>query len=227
MLEKMGWKKGKGLGANEDGVQSHIGIDHRSGNEGLGWKEKDNSGDLLTDYEKVLAQLNAQHGGGSQSSQTSSCQDDGQHRTNKKPLKVRHRYSKIRRAKDVSSYSKEDMAKILAVKLEDLPIEGLKQEDCVGYPSGLFPIMSFQGAPVKQEEEDEIREPQMVIKQENEATVEIKQEKEHTKQRVNKKNKKRKLSETVQENPVPDVAVIQSSNDEKERKYSKRSKTCQ
>lgn len=35
LLEKMGWTKGKGLGANEDGMTEHIRVSHKNDSKGL------------------------------------------------------------------------------------------------------------------------------------------------------------------------------------------------
>ena len=159
MLEKMGWSKGKGLGAKEDGVTANIKLPQQLGQEGLGWTDKDNYVELATDYEKVLAQLNSKHRSNlnseAESSPSQSSQEDKE--TKPKVLKVRHRYSKVQRAKDVSRYSKEDMAKIFAVKVEDLTDSGhvmLREEgdDFVNSREYLNLQSSF-ALPLKQEDE--------------------------------------------------------------------------
>lgn len=35
MLERMGWKEGKGLGRNEDGLTEHVKVSYKSDNKGL------------------------------------------------------------------------------------------------------------------------------------------------------------------------------------------------
>ena len=120
MLEKMGWTKGKGLGLKEDGITAQLEPGRNSGTQGLGYKDKDNYADLASDYEKVLAQLNAKHGSsGTLTGSSSSVSSEGEsdHKT-KKPLKIRHRYGKIRK-KQVSTYSEEDFAKVFAVKVHE------------------------------------------------------------------------------------------------------------
>ena len=109
MLEKMGWKEGKGLGKNEDGSTAHIKVSYKIGSEGLGFAEKDNTADLAQEYEKVLSKLNSQ-AQPTTSSVTSS--DDHSH----KSKKVRHRYGKLLKGKvlDASSCSQKDLACIFS-----------------------------------------------------------------------------------------------------------------
>lgn len=120
MLEKMGWSKGKGLGANEDGMTEPIRQSGRIAQEGLGWEEKNNNPELNANYEQALAHLQKHHASASQSpvnSETETRESEPEP-TAKREIRVRHRYGKILRAKDTSSYSKEDMAKIFAVRMD-------------------------------------------------------------------------------------------------------------
>ncbi|KYB24768.1 PIN2/TERF1-interacting telomerase inhibitor 1-like Protein [Tribolium castaneum] len=39
MLEKMGWSKGKGLGAKENGIVEHVKIPYKNDSKGMGYKE--------------------------------------------------------------------------------------------------------------------------------------------------------------------------------------------
>jgi len=64
MLEKMGWKEGKGLGANEDGITEHIKIRKRPENQGIGVDTSNPSKNWLTTsvaYDSILANLNASY----------------------------------------------------------------------------------------------------------------------------------------------------------------------
>ncbi|KAI1289976.1 PIN2/TERF1-interacting telomerase inhibitor 1 [Halotydeus destructor] len=100
LLEKMGWTEGKGLGANEDGTTEHIKTKYKVDSKGLGYKEEDTLQPLCQEYESVLADLNVKH-----------AKTEVEAR---KPIKSKHRYSKIARAKDAKSYGKDALASIFA-----------------------------------------------------------------------------------------------------------------
>lgn len=121
MLEKMGWSQGKGLGVKEDGVREHVSLGFRTALQGLGWQEKDNNPQLNADYEQALANLHKRHTSASQPAVTvkteetaATCQP-----VVKRDIRIRHRYGKVLRAKDTSSYSRDDMAKIFAVSVRE------------------------------------------------------------------------------------------------------------
>ncbi len=61
LLEKMGWKDGKGLGANEDGMVDHIKVKVKSDNRGIGFDNKEYNNvwlDHQDDFDAVLKSLN-------------------------------------------------------------------------------------------------------------------------------------------------------------------------
>lgn len=65
MLEKMGWKEGKGLGAKEDGATEHVKVKKRLENQGLGTETTNPSRNWLSTsvaYESLLATLNHSYG---------------------------------------------------------------------------------------------------------------------------------------------------------------------
>ncbi len=65
LMEKMGWKDGKGLGANENGMVDHIRVKVRSDNRGLGFDNKDYNNvwlDHQDDFDAVLKSLNDANG---------------------------------------------------------------------------------------------------------------------------------------------------------------------
>jgi Pin2-interacting protein X1 len=65
MLEKMGWKEGKGLGANEDGTTEHIKVKKKIDNQGIGTETVTHNKNWLETsvaYESILASLNASYG---------------------------------------------------------------------------------------------------------------------------------------------------------------------
>ncbi|XP_029452012.1 PIN2/TERF1-interacting telomerase inhibitor 1 isoform X2 [Rhinatrema bivittatum] len=64
MLEKMGWSKGKGLGAQEQGSTEHIKVQVKNNNLGLGAtnNHEDNWIAHQDDFNQILAELNDCHG---------------------------------------------------------------------------------------------------------------------------------------------------------------------
>lgn len=65
MLEKMGWKQGKGLGAKEDGTTEHVKVKRRLDNQGVGTETVNPSRNWLSTsvaYESILATLNLSYG---------------------------------------------------------------------------------------------------------------------------------------------------------------------
>jgi len=122
----MGWAKGKGLGVREDGVSEAIRLPVKLNSEGIGYKDTDNTHELADEYEKVLASLNQKYRSNNSPASSSVCEekeeeeDSGKEsQSSQRPIRVRHRYTKIRTAKDVSSYSQEDLDIIFAVKKSD------------------------------------------------------------------------------------------------------------
>ncbi|KAH9496265.1 hypothetical protein Btru_012898 [Bulinus truncatus] len=61
LLEKMGWEKGKGLGAKEDGMKDHIKAAYKSDTRGLGCTPKDADAWIAhqDDFNELLKQLNS------------------------------------------------------------------------------------------------------------------------------------------------------------------------
>eukprot|EP00976_Prorocentrum_cordatum_P056924 1148529-Prorocentrum_minimum.AAC.4 len=66
MLQKLGWSEGKGLGANEDGIATHVRVKKRRENTGIGADVTENSKFNWTvntqAFDAVLAGLNSVHG---------------------------------------------------------------------------------------------------------------------------------------------------------------------
>ncbi|KFM72401.1 PIN2/TERF1-interacting telomerase inhibitor 1, partial [Stegodyphus mimosarum] len=58
LLTKMGWKRGKGLGRNEDGITENIKVKFKGSNAGIGWKEKSFLGAQNEEFDAVLENLN-------------------------------------------------------------------------------------------------------------------------------------------------------------------------
>uniref|UniRef100_A0A0K8US16 PIN2/TERF1-interacting telomerase inhibitor 1 n=1 Tax=Bactrocera latifrons TaxID=174628 RepID=A0A0K8US16_BACLA len=146
MLEKMGWSKGKGLGANEDGSQDFVRVRMRNTNEGLGFEDRD---DHWTQHEQdfngLLETLNGVDGDNVKAiEKKQSASDEDTPRVGfgfsaepKKPKveklkdkisgisleqksklsKARVHYKKFTKGKDIAQYSEKDLANIFGKKV--------------------------------------------------------------------------------------------------------------
>jgi Pin2-interacting protein X1 len=64
LLEKMGWERGKGLGAKEQGMIDPVTLKSKDDNKGIGFKGHDDTWIAhQDDFSAVLEQLNKEHGG--------------------------------------------------------------------------------------------------------------------------------------------------------------------
>ncbi|ESP04694.1 hypothetical protein LOTGIDRAFT_68637, partial [Lottia gigantea] len=114
LMEKYGWSKGKGLGANEDGRVENVGIKMKSDNKGVGCSKKfaDKWIEHQDDFNDLLQSLN----------QDQNNSDDGQDQKvvslEKKSETSRKRvhYMKFTKGKDLSSRSKQDLECIFGTK---------------------------------------------------------------------------------------------------------------
>ncbi len=139
MLEKMGWSKGKGLGANLDGQLEFIKVSHKGDQKGVGFKDRD---DQWTTHESNFNSLLSSF----QSAENSDEEPQDcavQHfKSDDKPAKrkkenvyekeelfsgvsleeqsknsrARVHYKKFTRGKDLSRYSEKDLANIFGKK---------------------------------------------------------------------------------------------------------------
>ncbi|XP_067654729.1 PIN2/TERF1-interacting telomerase inhibitor 1-like [Haliotis asinina] len=109
MLERMGWSKGKGLGAKEDGQVEHVKISFKNDQKGIGSNKNqtDNWIAHQDDFNSLLETLNEDHGGGEVDSpiahQVASLEKKSQ------SSRSRVHYSKFTKGKDLSSRSHEDL----------------------------------------------------------------------------------------------------------------------
>ncbi|XP_048186440.1 PIN2/TERF1-interacting telomerase inhibitor 1 [Perognathus longimembris pacificus] len=111
MLEKMGWSKGKGLGAQEQGATDHIKVQVKNNHLGLGAtnNNEDNWIAHQDDFNQLLAELSTHHG--------QETADSSEHKEKKsfsleeksKISKNRVHYKKFTKGKDLSSRSKTDL----------------------------------------------------------------------------------------------------------------------
>ncbi|XP_025863607.2 PIN2/TERF1-interacting telomerase inhibitor 1 isoform X1 [Vulpes vulpes] len=111
MLEKMGWSKGKGLGAQEQGATDHIKVQVKNNHLGLGAtiNNEDNWIAHQDDFNQLLADLNTCHG-----QETTDSSDNKEKKTfsleeKSKISKNRVHYMKFTKGKDLSCRSKTDL----------------------------------------------------------------------------------------------------------------------
>ncbi|XP_005075321.1 PIN2/TERF1-interacting telomerase inhibitor 1 isoform X2 [Mesocricetus auratus] len=111
MLEKMGWSKGKGLGAQEQGATEHIKVKVKNNNLGLGAtnNNEDNWIAHQDDFNQLLAALNTCHG-----QETADSSDNKEKKSfsleeKSKTSKSRVHYMKFTKGKDLSSRSETDL----------------------------------------------------------------------------------------------------------------------
>ncbi|XP_036606793.1 PIN2/TERF1-interacting telomerase inhibitor 1 [Trichosurus vulpecula] len=111
MLEKMGWCKGKGLGAQEQGATEHIKVQVKNNQLGLG-ASASHEDDWLApqeEFNQLLAELNSCHGQeekdfpGNKEKKSFSLEEKS------KSSKRRVHYTKFTKGKDLSSRSKTDL----------------------------------------------------------------------------------------------------------------------
>ncbi|TPX33534.1 hypothetical protein SeMB42_g07465 [Synchytrium endobioticum] len=130
MLEKMGWKEGSGLGANEDGIKEHISVKFKSDRIGIG-ADKRSSENWLENtfaYSELLASLNKKMESGAIASGTDDAvekslqagttetEDAITESTKAESGRLYHR-KKFLRNKTVSKYQAADLCCILGEKL--------------------------------------------------------------------------------------------------------------
>lgn len=149
MLEKMGWSKGKGLGANMDGDQNFVRISHKADQKGIGYADRD---DQWTSHENQFSSLLKSLDNGANASADDHRSDSdavadsafcgfgfGADKKSKKKKKksikdklsgksleemskssgVRVHYRKFTRGKDISRYSEKDLANIFGKRAAD------------------------------------------------------------------------------------------------------------
>lgn len=142
MLLKMGWKEGKGLGKNEEGTNTNLRAVKREEGLGIGAKTDlfgdDGFSKTSKNFHGVLATLHAEHGapvnavnnGSDKNNKKESSKKAKKNRKQKKSkeegtltlsqTKVTAGHArKMRESKDLSKKSKEDMAAIFGMKVND------------------------------------------------------------------------------------------------------------
>ncbi|XP_076812654.1 uncharacterized protein LOC143459398 [Clavelina lepadiformis] len=114
MLEKMGWEKGKGLGANEDGKVNPVKVAYKSDNLGLGcsiaydknWvAHQDNFASLLSELNRNVTPDSPSAKEPAEAASVSNLEE-------KSKVQKRVHYKKFTKGKDLSTYKAADMAAI-------------------------------------------------------------------------------------------------------------------
>lgn len=128
MLQKMGWEKGKGLGANLDGNQDFIKVNHKSNQKGFGFQDRDdqwtqhedNFNSLLKSFksnsdDETVTTPRAGFGLTTPSAEKLEFSGVSLEEQSKKS-RARVHYKKFTRGKDLTRYSEKDLANIFGKK---------------------------------------------------------------------------------------------------------------
>ncbi|KAJ1148838.1 hypothetical protein NDU88_001662, partial [Pleurodeles waltl] len=112
MLEKMGWSKGKGLGAKEQGSTEHIKVQLKNNTLGLGAAVNHEDSWLAhqDDFNQILAQLNNCHGQNEADLPATEEKKCFSLEEKSKTSKKRVHYMKFAKGKDLSCRSDTDLA---------------------------------------------------------------------------------------------------------------------
>ncbi|XP_053104846.1 PIN2/TERF1-interacting telomerase inhibitor 1 isoform X2 [Hemicordylus capensis] len=142
MLEKMGWSKGKGLGAQEQGNTEHIKVHVKTNTLGLGAavNQEDNWIAHQDDFNQLLAELNDCHGQDTPEAPSGEGERKFSLEEKSKTSRKRVHYVKFAKGKDLSSRSEDDLSCIFGKRQKtqktqvsaantDTREEGLEEED--------------------------------------------------------------------------------------------------
>lgn len=121
LMEKFGWQKGKGLGANEDGRVEHVKASAKNDTKGFGFKKTNNDNWIChqDDFNSLLKNLNASHGRPDQENDEKVISLEEK----SKAAKKRVHYHKQTKGKDLSQQSTEDLDCIFGRKKSKIPQE--------------------------------------------------------------------------------------------------------
>ncbi|XP_046984926.1 PIN2/TERF1-interacting telomerase inhibitor 1 isoform X1 [Schistocerca americana] len=117
MLEKMGWKKGCGLGVNLQGMKEHVKVSAKNDTKGLGCKNSSDNEWIhhQQNFESLLSELASSTCEEIRPPGTSETKPVSLEEKSKKS-RARVHYQKFTRGKDVSRYSANDLACIFGKK---------------------------------------------------------------------------------------------------------------
>lgn len=140
MLQKMGWEKGKGLGANLDGNQDFIKVNHKSNQKGFGFQDRDDQWTQHEDnFNSLLSSFKTHSADNADDDEATpkvgfgftvpSTVPQAVHAVTKadvfsgvsleeqsKKSRSRVHYKKFTRGKDLARYSEKDLANIFGKK---------------------------------------------------------------------------------------------------------------
>ncbi|KAF2895306.1 hypothetical protein ILUMI_10861 [Ignelater luminosus] len=131
MLERMGWKEGKGLGRNEDGLTEHVKVLYKSDNKGIGFKDSVEWSAQQDNFKALLEELSTSNVDSNDKPQNvKSLEEKSQN------SRARVHYRKFTRGKDLSRYSEKDLANIFGKKKlncekSDDTVEEVEQESTI------------------------------------------------------------------------------------------------
>lgn len=133
MLEKMGWTKGKGLGANEQGITEFSSVSHKNDTTGVGY---DKNVEMWTEHQEKFGDLLQQlNGNQDQDAGKNSANEDANLNGQSIELKskqshARIHYKKFTRGKDITKYKSKDLANIFGQKeLAEKKIQSKTKKD--------------------------------------------------------------------------------------------------
>ncbi|NXT97240.1 PINX1 inhibitor, partial [Buphagus erythrorhynchus] len=135
MLEKMGWSKGKGLGAQEQGNPEHIRVKVKNDTLGLGAaiNHEDNWIAHQDDFNQLLAELNNCHGQGETESSVKKQKKTFSLEEKSKSSKKRVHYMKFAKGKDLSSRTEQDLSCIFGRRQKSAKTQEEKN-NCLSSP---------------------------------------------------------------------------------------------
>ncbi|KFM13971.1 PIN2/TERF1-interacting telomerase inhibitor 1, partial [Aptenodytes forsteri] len=131
MLEKMGWSKGKGLGAQEQGNTEHIKVQVKNNMLGLGAtiNYEDNWIAHQDDFNQLLAELNDCHGQGGTEPAVNNQKKTFSLEEKSKSSKKRVHYMKFAKGKDLSSRSEDDLSCIFGKRQKSMKTQEEKKRN--------------------------------------------------------------------------------------------------
>ncbi|XP_015476450.1 PIN2/TERF1-interacting telomerase inhibitor 1 isoform X2 [Parus major] len=139
MLEKMGWSKGKGLGAQEQGNPEHIRVKVKNDVLGLGAtiNHEDNWIAHQDDFNQLLAELNNCHGQGETESSVKKKKKTFSLEEKSKSSKNRVHYMKFAKGKDLSSRTEQDLSCIFGRRQKSAKTQPVPELEGISSPGFL------------------------------------------------------------------------------------------
>lgn len=117
LMEKMGWEKGKGLGANETGITENIKVKYKSDTKGVGFDNSEYENvwlDHQDDFESLLSNLQTNNNNNNSNDKKKATTNGVQSlETQSKEAKGRLHYQKFSRSKDLTNATSHDLDCVL------------------------------------------------------------------------------------------------------------------